>query len=58
MDVGLINVVQMVTNNATNYKFMGPMITKEFPPIVQSPCVAHYLDIMVENIGKLNSVEC
>jgi len=57
MDVGLANVVQVVIDNASNCKFMGSMIMEEFPHILQSPCAAHYLDIMVEDIGKFNWVK-
>jgi len=57
MDVGLANVVQVVTNNVTNCKLMGSLIIKEFPHIVWSPCATHYLDLMVEDIGKLNWVK-
>jgi hypothetical protein len=54
MDVGPANVVQVVIDNARNCKFMGWMIMEEFPHIMQSPCAAHCLDIMVEDIAKLN----
>jgi hypothetical protein len=57
MNVGLANVVQVVTNNVTNCKLMGSLIIKEFPHIVWSPCATHYLDLMVEDIGKLNWVK-
>ncbi len=57
MDVGPVNIVQLVTKNASNCKLMGSMITEEFPNIVWSPCVAHCLDLMVEDIGKLNWVK-
>ncbi len=47
----------MVIDNASNCKFMGSMIMEEFPHIMQSPCAAHCLNIMVEDIGKLNWVK-
>ncbi len=57
MDVGPVNVVRVIIDNASNCKLMGSMITEEFPNIVWSPCVAHCLDLMVEDIGKLNWVK-
>jgi hypothetical protein len=57
MDVRLANVVQVVIDNASNCKLMGWMITKEFPHIVWNPCVTQYLDLMVEDIVKLNGVK-
>jgi hypothetical protein len=46
-----------VIDNASNYKLMGSMITKEFPHIVWIPCATQYLDFMVEDIGKFNWVK-
>ncbi len=56
-DVGLVNVVQVTIDNASNCKLIGSMITKEFPHILWTLCATHYVDLMVEGIGKLNSVK-
>ncbi len=57
MDVGLVNVVQVVIDNASNCKLMDSMIIEEFSHIVWSPCATHCLDLMGEDIGKLNWVK-
>ncbi|KAH7428732.1 hypothetical protein KP509_09G014900 [Ceratopteris richardii] len=53
-EVGVSNVVQIVTDNASNCKRMGEMIEAEFPSIVLTPCSAHCLDLLFEDIAKLS----
>lgn len=54
MDVGVEHVVQVVTDNASNCRRMGEMLEDEFPTIVWTPCAAHCLDLMMEDIGKID----
>lgn len=49
--------LQVVTDNASNCKAMGQMIEVEFPHIVWTPCAAHCLDLLMEDIGKLSWVQ-
>ncbi|KAH7316315.1 hypothetical protein KP509_21G088000 [Ceratopteris richardii] len=51
--IGVQNVVQVITDNASNCKRMGELVEAEFPRIVWTPCVAHCLDLLIEDIGKL-----
>ncbi|KAH7421381.1 hypothetical protein KP509_13G054300 [Ceratopteris richardii] len=53
-EVGVSNVVQIVTDNASNCKRMGEMIEAEFPSIVWTPCSAHCLDLLFEDIAKVS----
>lgn len=53
IEVGPENVVQVVTDNASNCKRMGEMVEEEFPSIVWTPCAAHCMDLMMEDIGRL-----
>jgi hypothetical protein len=48
------NIVQVVISNASNCKLMGRMIIVEYSNIMWNPCVVHCLDLMVDNIGKLD----
>ncbi|MCO5567502.1 hypothetical protein L7F22_021196 [Adiantum nelumboides] len=52
-EVGPQNVVQVVTDNASDCKLMGEMIEGAYPHIVWTPCAAHSIDLMVEDIGDL-----
>jgi len=51
--MGLYNVVQVITNNASNYKTMGDLVMKDYPSFVWIPCATPYLDILIANITKL-----
>ncbi|XP_061358953.1 uncharacterized protein LOC133303104 [Gastrolobium bilobum] len=55
--VGPENVVQFVTNNATNNVAAGRLLEAEFPKIFWSPCAAHCINLMFQDIGKLKEVD-
>ncbi|XP_057838277.2 uncharacterized protein LOC131048360 [Cryptomeria japonica] len=58
-EVGEENVVQVVTDNAASYVAAGKLLMERHPKIFWSPCAAHCLDLMLEDIGKLGWVkEC
>ncbi|KAH7297529.1 hypothetical protein KP509_25G000500 [Ceratopteris richardii] len=57
LEVGAENVVQVITDNASNYKRMGEMIEDEFPKIVWTPCAKHCVDLLLEDIRKLPWIE-
>ncbi|CAA0840437.1 Unknown protein [Striga hermonthica] len=57
-DVGPNNVVQVITDNASNYKAAGGIIELKYPHIFWTPCVVHSLNLALkrmcdppENIG-------
>lgn len=54
--MGPQNVVQVVTDNASNCKLMGEMVESAYPHIVWTPCAAHSIDLMMEDIGALSWV--
>ncbi|XP_061369965.1 uncharacterized protein LOC133312734 [Gastrolobium bilobum] len=54
--VGPENVVQFVTDNAANYVAAGRLLEAEFPKIFWSPCAAHCINLMLQDIGKLEEV--
>ncbi|CAD6250732.1 unnamed protein product [Miscanthus lutarioriparius] len=54
-DIGKDNVVQVVTNNGANYKAAGKILMDSFPTLFWSPCAAHCLDLMLEEIGNLKA---
>ncbi|KAH7315827.1 hypothetical protein KP509_21G067100 [Ceratopteris richardii] len=55
-EVGAENVVQVITDNASNYKRMGELVESEYPSIVWTPCTTHSIDLLFEDIGKLTWV--
>ncbi|XP_025703205.1 uncharacterized protein [Arachis hypogaea] len=54
--VGLENVVHIVTENAANYVAAGKLLEAEFPKLYWSPCVSHSVNLMFQDIGKLQEV--
>ena len=57
MEVGVTNVVQIITDNASNYVLVGKMLESKHKTIFWTPCVAHCIDLMLEDIGKQDWVK-
>ncbi|XP_045809908.1 uncharacterized protein LOC123904267 [Trifolium pratense] len=54
--IGPENVVHIVTDNAANYVAAGRLLEKEFPKLFWSPCAAHCINLMLQDMGKLEEV--
>jgi hypothetical protein len=54
--VGLENIMHMVTDNAFNYVVVGKLLVEEFPSIFWSPCATHYINLMLQDVGRLHSI--
>ncbi|XP_019179253.1 PREDICTED: uncharacterized protein LOC109174471 [Ipomoea nil] len=52
-EVGKENVVQIVTDNGANYKAAGKLLEERIRTLFWTPCAAHCLDLMLEDIGKM-----
>ncbi|KAM0018998.1 putative HAT dimerization domain, ribonuclease H-like superfamily [Helianthus debilis subsp. tardiflorus] len=52
-EIGEDIVVQVVTDNASNYKKAGEMLMKKRKKLYWTPCAAHCIDLMLEKIGEL-----
>ncbi|XP_057425784.1 uncharacterized protein LOC130719161 [Lotus japonicus] len=48
--------VQVVTDNAANYVAAGRLLEAEFPKLYWSPCAAHCVNLMFQDIGKVAEV--
>ena len=53
-EVGEANVVQIITDNASNYKAAGMSIETKFPHIFWTPCVVHSLNLALKSICAPN----
>lgn len=53
LEIGARHVVQVITDNGSNCVSMGRMLEDEFPEIVWTPCAAHSLDLMIEDVAKI-----
>ncbi|XP_024542866.1 uncharacterized protein LOC112350617 [Selaginella moellendorffii] len=56
-EVGAENVVQVVTDNASNYVVIGELLQQEFPQIVHVCCICHVMDLLFKDIGALSWVQ-
>ncbi|XP_058770291.1 uncharacterized protein LOC131643935 [Vicia villosa] len=54
--VGPKNIVHIVTDNAANYVAAGRLLENEFPTLFWSPCAAHCINLMLQDMGKLEEV--
>ncbi|GAU10024.1 hypothetical protein TSUD_371930 [Trifolium subterraneum] len=52
-EVGEDNVIQVVTNNAANYKAASEMLMRKRSKLYWTPCAAHCLDLMLEDLEKI-----
>lgn len=55
-EVGPNNVVQVITDNAANYVAAGKMLMERYPNLFWTPCAAHCIDLMLEDISKIPTV--
>ncbi|KAH7293403.1 hypothetical protein KP509_28G024800 [Ceratopteris richardii] len=50
------NVIQVITDNGSNCLSMGNILQDEYKKIVWTPCASHCLDLLMEDIGKIEWV--
>jgi hypothetical protein len=51
--VGPQHVVQVITDNVANYVVAGRMLMQRYPTLFWTPCVAHCIDLILEDMGKI-----
>jgi len=52
-EVGVNNVIQVVTDSAIVCKVAGRLVKQEFSWITWTPCTPHCLDLLLEDVGNL-----
>jgi hypothetical protein len=52
-EIGEEKVVQVITDNGSNYVLAGKLLQDKRPHLYRTPCVAHCIDLMLEDIKKL-----
>eukprot|EP00253_Pinus_taeda_P010485 PITA_10485 len=57
LEVGAENVVQVIMDNAANYVAAGRMLMDRHPNLFWTPCAAHCIDLILEDIGKIPFVK-
>ena len=56
-EIGPQHVVQVITDNAANYVAAGRMLMARYPTLLWTPCVAHCLDLILEDLGKIDWIK-
>lgn len=56
-EIGEKHVVQVVTDNGSNYVMAGKLLQTRREKLFWTPCAAHCLDLMLEDIGKIARVK-
>ncbi|KAI5440288.1 hypothetical protein KIW84_025566 [Lathyrus oleraceus] len=56
-EMGEQNVVQLITDNGSNYVAAGKILTFKRTNMYWTPCAAHCIDLMLEDIGKIPKVD-
>ena len=54
--IGKEKVVQVVMDSAASCVAAGKLVMEKFPSIICSPCTAHCLDLLLDDIGRLQWV--
>ena len=54
--IGVENIMHMLTDNTANYVVVGKLLMEEFPLIFWSPCVAYCINLIIQDIDKMQSV--
>ena len=57
-EIGPQHVVQVVTDNATNYVEAGRILMEEHPTLFWTPCAAHCIDLILEDMGRSSYRGC
>ncbi|VVA41105.1 PREDICTED: LOW QUALITY PROTEIN, partial [Prunus dulcis] len=56
-EVGEEHVIQVITDNASNYKNAGVKLMEKRKKLWWTPCAAHCIDLMLEDISKMKVFE-
>ena len=56
-EVGEENVVQVVTENEASFKVVGMLLMEKRKHLFWSPCAAHCIDLMLEDIGNMKQIK-
>jgi hypothetical protein len=56
-EVGATRVVQVVSDNGANFKKAGSILMENYSHIFWTPCAAHCIDLMLEDIGNTDEIK-
>eukprot|EP00253_Pinus_taeda_P021780 PITA_21780 len=56
-EIGVQNVVQVITDNAANYVSSGKMLMERHCTLFWTLCATHCIDLLLEDMGKLSFIK-
>ncbi|CAL9112582.1 unnamed protein product [Musa acuminata var. zebrina] len=56
-EIGEQNVIQVITDNGNNYVLAGELLQAKREHLYWTPCAAHCIDLMLEDIGKISYIK-
>ncbi|GKU89252.1 hypothetical protein SLEP1_g3416 [Rubroshorea leprosula] len=56
-EIGEKHVVQLVTDNGSNYVLAGKLLEEKRKHIFWTPCAAHCIDLILEDVRKISKVK-
>ncbi|KAM3266919.1 putative protein isoform X1 [Capsicum annuum] len=56
LEIGVKNVVQVITDSSASYTYVGRLIMDKYPSVFWSPCASHCINKMLEDFSKLDWV--
>ena len=56
-EVGEENIVQVVTDNEASFKVASMLLMEKRRHLLWSPCTAHCIDLMLEDIGSIKQIK-
>lgn len=56
-EIGVQNAMQVITNNVAKYVSTGKMLMERHKTLFSTPCAAHCLDLLLEDMGKLSFIK-
>ncbi|XP_070048411.1 uncharacterized protein [Nicotiana tomentosiformis] len=52
LEIGMNNVVQVITDSSASYIYAGTLLTDKYPSVFWSPCASHCINKMLEDFSK------
>jgi hypothetical protein len=56
-EIGLHNVVQIITDNAANYVVSSRLLMERYHSLFWTPCIPHCIDLMLKDMGKTSFIK-
>ncbi|KAF3772968.1 hypothetical protein EJ110_NYTH50431 [Nymphaea thermarum] len=56
-EIGPVNIVQFITDNAANYRATGDMLFQKYRTFYWSPCATHCVNLMLQDLSEMHDMK-